>query len=49
MQTLYFDLRDTKGPQKGVEEKISAAYRDSFAQTAAELRELSAQMVAAHE
>ena len=25
MQTLYFDLRDTKGPQKGVEEKISAA------------------------
>ena len=25
MQTLYFDLRDTKGPQKGIEEKISAA------------------------
>ena len=21
MQTLYFDLRDTKGPQKGIEEK----------------------------
>ena len=25
MQTLYFDLRDTKGPQKGIEDKISAA------------------------
>jgi L-threonylcarbamoyladenylate synthase len=25
MQTLYFDLRDTKGQQKEIEEKISAA------------------------
>lgn len=25
MQTLYFDLRDTKGPQKEMEDKISAA------------------------
>ncbi len=25
MQTLYFDLRDTKGPQKEIEDKISAA------------------------
>ena len=25
MQTLYFDLRDTKGQQKSIEDKISAA------------------------
>ena len=25
MQTLYFDLRDTKGQQKEIEDKISAA------------------------
>ena len=25
MQTRYFDLRDTKGPQKEIEDKIAAA------------------------
>ena len=25
MQTIYYDLRDTKGQQKEIEEKISAA------------------------
>ena len=27
MQTIYYDLRDTKGQQKEIEEKISAAAR----------------------
>jgi L-threonylcarbamoyladenylate synthase len=27
MQTLYFDLRDTKGQQKEIEDKINAAAR----------------------
>ena len=33
MQTIYYDLRDTKGQQKEIEDKISAAAKRSRKRT----------------